>query len=376
MTAHPVHRRAAGPGSPSATCGVTHSTPQHRGRPMMPVPLFRRCRALLVAVVAVPMLILVLAAAFLPAGRAEASPVRSTRTAAAARAAAGTRAAARASLPVNYNFLAGVAAALVNPSASPPGANNWSCKPSTAHPYPVVLVNGTGEDMADGFSALSPLLFDNGYCVFAANFGGSPGNLLQGTGDITQSAAQLSSFVSQVLAATGAAKVDLVGHSQGGMMPRYYLKFLGGASRVQTLVGLAPSSHGTTLDGLATLETELATVLPGISSALGSACQACAQQIAGSSFMTTLNAGGDTVAGPTYTVIETRNDEIVTPYTSAFLSGPNVTNIVLQNVCPLDQTDHIGIADDTVALHLVLNALDPAHPQAVPCVPVLPILGG
>ncbi len=342
----------------------------------MPAPLFRRCRALLVAVVAVPMLILVLAAAVLPAGRAEASPVRSARTVAGASAAVSTRAAASASLPVNYNFLAGVAAALVNPSASPPGANNWSCRPSTAHPYPVVLVNGTGEDMADGFSALSPLLVDNGYCVFAANFGGSPGNLLQGTGDITQSAAQLSSFVSQVLATTGAAKVDLVGHSQGGMMPRYYLKFLGGAPKVQTLVGLAPSNHGTTLDGLATLETELATVLPGISSALGSACEACAQQIAGSSFMTTLNAGGDTVPGPTYTVIETRNDEIVTPYTSAFLSGANVTNIVLQNVCPLDQTDHIGIADDTVALHLVLNALDPAHRQAVPCVPVLPILGG
>ncbi|HEY2523009.1 MAG TPA: alpha/beta fold hydrolase [Streptosporangiaceae bacterium] len=331
---------------------------------MMPAPLFRRCQALRLAAVAVPTLILVLAAAVLPAARAEASPARAARTAAGA------------GLPVNYNFLAGVAAALANPNASPPGANNWSCRPSAAHPYPVVLVNGTGEDMADGFSALSPLLADNGYCVFAANFGGRPGDLLQGVGDITQSAAQLASFVSQVLGATGAVRVNLVGHSQGGMMPRYYLKFLGGAAKVQTLVGLAPSNHGTTLDGLATLTDELASVLPGVSSALGAACQACAQQIAGSSFMTTLNAGGDTVPGPGYTVIETRNDEIVTPYTSAFLSGPNVTNIVLQNVCPLDQTDHIGIADDTVALHLVLNALDPAHPQAVPCVPVLPILGG
>src|ERR1700761_665440 len=337
---------------------------------MMPVPLSTprarpsRRRAAVLALAVFPMLVLTRPAAALPGGRAAASPVRSARPAAGA------------SLPVNYNFLAGVAAALVNPSASPPGANNWSCRPSAAHPYPVVLVNGTGEDMADGFSALSPLLADNGYCVFAANFGGSPGNLLQGTGDITQSAAELASFAPQVLGATGAAKVDLVGHSQGGMMPRYYLKFLGGAARVQTLVGLAPSNHGTSLDGLATLETELATVLPGVSSALGAACQACAQQIAGSSFLTTLNAGGDTVTGPTYTVIETRNDEIVTPYTSAFLSGANVTNIVLQNVCPLDQTDHIGIADDTVALHLVLNALDPARPQAVPCVPVLPILGG
>jgi triacylglycerol esterase/lipase EstA (alpha/beta hydrolase family) len=313
--------------------------------------------------VAAPALTLALTAA-LPAGTAAASPARAVRPAAST------------GLPVTYNFLVGVAAALANPSAAPPGANNWSCKPSAAHPYPVVLVNGTGEDMADGFSALSPLLADNGYCVFAANFGGAPGNLLQGIGDITQSAAELATFVSQVLSTTGAAKVDLVGHSQGGMMPRYYLKFLGGAPKVETLVGLAPSNHGTTLDGLATLETELATVLPGVSSALGSACEACAQQIAGSSFLANLNAGGDTVAGPSYTVIETRNDEIVTPFTSAFLSGPDVTNIVLQNVCPLDQTDHIGIADDTVALHLVLNALNPAHPQAVPCVPVLPILGG
>ena len=334
----------------------------------MPIPLnalrARRPgrRRWFLAAAAGPALILALTAVLitpLAAGTAAASPARRT-----------------ASLPVDYNFLAGVAAALVNPSASPPGANNWSCQPSAAHPYPVVLVNGTGEDMADGFSALSPLLANNGYCVFAANFGGAPGSALQGTGDITQSAAELATFVSQVLTATGAARVDLVGHSQGGMMPRYYLKFLGGASKVETLVGLAPSNHGTTLNGLASLETELATVLPGISSALGSACEACAQQIAGSSFLANLNAGGDTVAGPSYTVIETRNDEIVTPYTSAFLSGPDVTNIVLQNVCPLDQTDHIGIADDTVALHLVLNALDPAHPQLVPCVPVLPILGG
>jgi triacylglycerol esterase/lipase EstA (alpha/beta hydrolase family) len=338
----------------------------HIPLPLPPHPRRSRHRRwLAAAALAVPALALTVA---LPAGTAAASAARATSSTKAARPAA--------NLPVTYNFLAGVAAALANPSASPPGANNWSCKPSAAHPHPVVLVNGTGEDMADGFSALSPLLADNGYCVFAANFGGSPGNLLQGTGDITQSAAELATFVTQVLGATGAAKVDLVGHSQGGMMPRYYLKFLGGAARVQTLVGLAPSNHGTSLDGLATLETELATVLPGISSALGGACAACAQQIAGSSFLTSLNAGGDTVAGPSYTVIETRNDEIVTPYTSAFLSGADVTNILLQNVCPLDQTDHIGIADDTVALHLVLNALDPAHPQAVPCVPVLPILGG
>ncbi|CAM5231106.1 Alpha/beta fold hydrolase OS=Streptomyces tendae OX=1932 GN=F3L20_09145 PE=4 SV=1 [Streptomyces tendae] len=54
-------------------------------------------------------------------------------------------------------------------------------------------------------------------------------------------------------AATGAAKVDIVGHSQGGMMPRHYLKFLGGAAEVNALIGIAPTNHGTTLGGLTAL---------------------------------------------------------------------------------------------------------------------------
>src|SRR5438128_1772103 len=80
-----------------------------------------------------------------------------------------------------------------------------------------------------------------------------PGIYNCGLGDIRQSAAELSAFVDNVLAATGAAKVDLVGHSQGGMMPRYYLKNLGGAAKVGVLIGLSPSNHGTTLNGLFTL---------------------------------------------------------------------------------------------------------------------------
>ena len=70
------------------------------------------------------------------------------------------------------------------------------------------------------------------------------------------------------------------------MMPRYYIKFLGGASKVNALIGLAPSNHGTTLDGLFTL----ASYFPGGSSLAGADCPACQEQEAGSSFITT--AGG------------------------------------------------------------------------------------
>jgi hypothetical protein len=92
--------------------------------------------------------------------------------------------------------------------------------------------------------------------------------------------------------------------------------------------------------------------------------------------MTRLNAGGDTEPGVQYTVITTRNDEVVTPYTSAFLSGPDVTNIVVQDQCPLDQVEHVAIPYDHIALRDVLNALDPSTARAPLCTPVLPFVGG
>jgi triacylglycerol esterase/lipase EstA (alpha/beta hydrolase family) len=300
------------------------------------------------------------------------SSASTTHTAAASGRASATAPARAGGLPVIYSFDAGITAGLFSPGSAPPGSNDFSCKPTAAHRYPVVLVHGTFGDMTDSWQALSPLLKNAGYCVFALNYGGSPGNLFQGYEEISNSAAQLAAFVDQVLAATGASKADIVGHSQGGMMPRYYLKFLGGASKVSVMVALSPSSHGTNLDGL----FGLLHAFPGGSSFLAARCAACTEQSAGSSFLTRLNAGGDTVSGVTYTVIQTRHDEVVTPYTSAFLSGNDVTNITLQNQCILDHTDHLGIIYDPVALHDVLNALDPAHTARPACVPVLPVLGG
>lgn len=233
------------------------------------------------------------------------------------------------------------------------GANDFSCRPSAAHPFPVVLVHGTFAN-ASSWSVLSPELAAAGYCVFALNYGcQSLGTLVCATGPIEESAAQLSAFVDRVLSATGASRVDIVGHSQGGMMPRYYLRFLGGAAEVHQLIGLAPSNHGTTLDGL----QSLASVLAG-----AAGCDACVEQLAGSSFLTHLNAGGDTVAGVRYTVIETRFDEVVTPFTSAFLSGSAVTNILLQSSCEADLTGHVGIVGDPNALGWVQHALDPSVP--------------
>ncbi|WP_037670370.1 triacylglycerol lipase [Streptomyces griseus] len=248
------------------------------------------------------------------------------------------------------------------------GWNDYTCKPSAAHPRPVVLVHGTLANSVDNWLSLAPYLEHRGYCVFSLDYGRLPGvPFFHGLGPIDASAEQLSAFVDKVLAATGAAKADLVGHSQGGMMPRYYLKFLGGAAKVNALVGIAPSNHGTTLSGL----TKLLPYFPGAEDLLTTATPALAEQIVGSDFMTRLNAGGDTVPGVHYTVIATKHDEVVTPYRTQFLSGADVRNVLLQDLCPLDLSEHVLIGlTDRIAFHEVANALDPAHATPTTCASV------
>jgi triacylglycerol esterase/lipase EstA (alpha/beta hydrolase family) len=270
-------------------------------------------------------------------------------------------AAADAALPVPYGkaALADFAFHEVFAPTTVAGAN-INCSPSQAHPYPVVLVHGTAEDEGSNWVSLAPLLANEGYCVYAFNYGET--NLsLSGRVDalnyIQQSAQELSEFIDSVLSRTGASKVDIVGHSQGGMMPNYYLKFLGGASKVNLLLGLAPSNHGTTVDGLTTLLEQIpgSSLLGGLLALVGA--PSIPQQLVGSAFETHLFSGGDTVPGPRYVVIETTHDEVVTPYTNAFLSGPDVTNVTIQNQCPSDPAEHIGLTEDSPALQNVLNQL-------------------
>src|SRR5262245_25406343 len=123
----------------------------------------------------------------------------------------------------------------LDPETPPPGANRWSCEPSDAHPRPVVLVHGTFANQHANWTAVSPLLVNEGYCVFTRNYGRTRFSPVYGVGDIRASAEELRGFVDKVLARTRAEQVDIVGHFQGGLMPRYYLKELGGASKVHAL---------------------------------------------------------------------------------------------------------------------------------------------
>jgi triacylglycerol esterase/lipase EstA (alpha/beta hydrolase family) len=281
-----------------------------------------------------------------------------------------------ASLPLEGEASAFVGSTFFwNFNAPPPGANA-PCHPSAAHPYPVVLTEGTFASMYNSFGAVSPDLVNNGYCVYAFNYGQTlPLTGIDATGDIAASARQLASEVNNVLSQTGASKVDIVGWSQGGMMPRYYINDLGGAAKVETLVGLAPSNYGTTLDGLVTDISELGSL--GLVTALLSAtCPACTEQIQGSAFLSSLNSV-PTASAVKYVVIETTDDEVVTPYTSAFLpAASNVQDITLQNQCAQDRSDHLSIPYDSNALQDMVNALGSDNRDFQPsCASVGPLTG-
>ncbi|MGW0040657.1 esterase/lipase family protein [Rhodococcus sp. NPDC003348] len=294
---------------------------------------------------------------------------------------AGNVRATPAPLPVPYQFLAGVPLELGNPGGSAPGSNDWNCKPTAEHPEPVVLVHGTAGNRQTNWATYAPLLANEGYCVFALTYGAHealpwPISALGGMAPMEESAAQLGAFVDRVLAATGARKVDIVGHSQGTLMPTYWVKFLGGADKVGKYVSLAPLWNG---EGAFELDTNLAALRQGGLDVAGPAiaplCSACGQFVAGSRFMTALRDGGVYAPGITYTNIITRYDEVVIPYTSGYEEGPNATNILVQDRCDRNFGDHLSIAGEPVAATLVLNALDPAHPRPVPCVFVPPVVG-
>jgi pimeloyl-ACP methyl ester carboxylesterase len=225
------------------------------------------------------------------------------------------------------------------PGIPPPGANNPACKPAVAHPYPVILVHGTFGDMTVSWNSIAPALEQRGYCVWALDYGN------RGTGEIDRSADQLVAFIAKVRSITGAAKVSMIGHSQGGMLARYVTVRRGLLGVVDDVIGLAPSSHGTT------------NPLAGPAGVFG--CVACQEQQAGSAFMRKVNEPPPEAPGPAwYTTVTTTHDEVVTPYQSQALAGDHATNVILQDRCPADPFEHVTIVGDPVALQWAINALD------------------
>ncbi|WP_405486464.1 esterase/lipase family protein [Nocardia sp. NBC_00511] len=272
----------------------------------------------------------------------------------------------------SYSYFGGLAAELTAPGQAPPGANDWTCEPGAAHPDPVVLLHGLGNDTI-AWNTLAPLLTNAGYCVFSTTYGtGGLGPTFGAVAPIDTSAHQISDFIDRVRAATGSEKVDLVAHSMGGAVSFYYLNHLGGIPKVGRFVALAAPFHGSTVSGLADLQPLLESSPLGAQ--LTAQCGPCALS-PGARNAIDLDADPALAPDIRFTTIVTRYDEIATPWPTGLLTGPNVDPVVLQDLCPTDFTEHNELTADPVAVRVVLNALDPVAAEPVSCRVVLPFAG-
>ncbi|WP_405856810.1 alpha/beta fold hydrolase [Streptomyces sp. NBC_00090] len=121
---------------------------------------------------------------------------------------------------------------------------------------PVVLLHGF-VDNRSVFVMLRRALTRHGRdCVESLNY--SPL-----TCDLRSAAELLGRRVEEIRARTGHAEVDIVGHSLGGLIARYYVQRLGGDARVRTLVMLGTPHSGTTVAPLADAHPLVRQMRPG-----------------------------------------------------------------------------------------------------------------
>src|SRR5699024_9067286 len=149
-----------------------------------------------------------------------------------------------------YDFFDGIAPEVRHPGGALPGANRWGEPLDPRRPVPVILVHGTAGGGQTNWGTYVPLLTRHGFSVFTLTYGAPAGapwplSAFGGVTPIEESAAEFGAFVDKVLADTGAEQVDVVGHSQGTLMPNYYAKFLGGADKIRRYISLAPLWQGT-----------------------------------------------------------------------------------------------------------------------------------
>lgn len=167
-------------------------------------------------------------------------------------------------------------------------------------------------------------------------------------GDIQVAAEYLVHAIRTMHQRTG-RKIAVLGHSQGGMSPRWALRFWPDVrGKVAEVIGMAPSNHGTAV---------LFSCIPGLTKCV----PAVWQQKAGSAFMKALNSRAETFAGIDYTNVYTLLDEVVVPPASSALTtgSGRIANVKVQDVCPLDPYEHVLMGTVSPAVYAVVkDALD------------------
>ncbi len=227
-----------------------------------------------------------------------------------------------------------LAATLVAATVSESGADGAPApapRPEgVAAPDPIVFVHGFAANgaqrffvhrfRADGFTRLYGFSYD-------ADNGTTPSNRVI--------ARRLGNYVADVIAETGASKVDLVAHSMGNLSARWCLSFGRCAGLVDDYVSLGAAHHGTVwAEGCGVLYPD---------------DRACPELAPDSAMLQALNQGDETRGAASYTTLRSPADEVVLPTSSAMLAGAR--NLLV------DDVDHWQLMSSPTVFPLVRDAV-------------------
>lgn len=196
---------------------------------------------------------------------------------------------------------------------------------------PLLLVGGTFGPASYMDDALA-YLRAQGFTAYSMALSGRP----PGSVDIKVSARAVCDRMDEIRRETGAAKVDVVGHSQGALAVRYCVKFDGGLAGVGTMISLGGVNYGTAKANLCT-------------------SAACVQMRPGSAFLTELNAGDDTPGSVDYV-------HLYSYESNGGINGEDIpladgaTNVAAQSLCPGLALEHRNEYDSPVMRDLIVDA--------------------
>ncbi|KAG0282854.1 hypothetical protein BGZ96_012788 [Linnemannia gamsii] len=176
---------------------------------------------------------------------------------------------------------------------------------------------------------MGPRFVAKGYCVFALTYRQNPKFPLL------------------------ADKVDMLGHSQGSVMPRYRMKYLGGAAKIRKSAGIGSVQYGSTLVGIVPLAKALGLFGP-IKKIIDPLCEACYQFALNSTILNDLNEGGTLFLELAIFLLPLNNN-------------PRVHNQVLQDWCGIDIQGHVSVAYDPITWNGLHAYFTPSADQKINC---------
>lgn len=208
-----------------------------------------------------------------------------------------------------------------------------------------LTAHSTAAEAAQSAPARNPVVFVHGYTGDASNWntakrvfqeaGYSSERLFayeyNSYGDNRTNASRLATFVKDVKSKTGAAQVDIVNHSMGGLVSLWYLKVLNGNPDVGHLASIAGANHGTYTAGWCLMFTT------------------CRQMYPGSSFIKTLTDGDETAGATKYATWYSSCDGVINPYTSTRLTGATNHEVECE--------EHVAFLSDTTVLKEIAGFL-------------------